>query len=104
MDILQRAVVGPQIEIIVERALGRQVLGNIAPLATRAQYVHDPIHDLAHIGLALAAATFGRRNERLDMPPFRVGQIARIAQFVTIVFRAVRSRPPRPFLESGRFP
>jgi tricorn protease len=42
---------------------------------------------------------------RLDMPPFRVGQIARIAQFVTIVFRAVRSRPHRrPLLESGRFP
>jgi len=105
MDILQRAIVGPKIEIIVEGTLGRKVLGHIAPLAPRAQYVHDPIHDLAHIGLTLAAAVFGWGNERLDVRPLLVCQITRITQLVTIVFRAVCKRPPwRPLLESGRLP
>ena len=105
MDILQRAVGGPKIEIIVERALGRKVLGHIAPLAPRAQHVHDPIHNFAHIDLALAATMFGRGNQRFDMRPFLASQVARIAQFVTIVFRAVCSRPHRrPLLESGRIP
>ena len=70
MDCLQRAVVGPKIEIIGERALRRRVLGHLAPLAPRAQHVHDPIHNFAHIHLALAAPMFGRGNQRPDMPPF----------------------------------
>ena len=37
---------------------GRKVLGHIAPLAPRAQHVHDPIHNFAHIDLALAATMF----------------------------------------------
>jgi hypothetical protein len=76
MDILQRAVVGPKIAIIVERALGRRrrkVLRHLAPLAPCAQRIHDPpqslkltspIHNFAHIDLALAAAMFGRGNQR----------------------------------------
>jgi hypothetical protein len=75
MDSLQRAVVSPQVEIIVERALRRQVLGHIAPLASRAQHVHDPIHNFAHIdrlwppclaGSALRYAPIPRQSGHLD--------------------------------------
>jgi hypothetical protein len=105
MDILQRAVVSPQVEIIVERALRRKILGRIAPLAPRAQHVHDPIHNFAHIHLALAAPMFGRGNQRPEMPPFFIRQVARITPYVPIVFRAVFGRPHRrPLLESGRHP
>ena len=61
--------------------------------APRAQRVHDPIHDFAHIDLALAATMFGRRNQRCDVRPFLASQVARIPEFVTIVFRAVCGRP-----------
>src|SRR5271154_2593601 len=43
VDAIERAVVTPQVEIIVHRAPRRQVLGQRAPLATRAQDVHDPV-------------------------------------------------------------
>jgi hypothetical protein len=34
-----------------------------------------PIHKFAHIDLALAATMFGWGNQRLDMRPFRAGQV-----------------------------
>lgn len=81
VNILQCAVVGPQVEIVVDRALGRKVLGHRAPLAPRAQHIHDPpqsllaklaspIYNFAHIDLALVAAMFGRGYQRFDMRPY----------------------------------
>src|ERR1700732_854571 len=93
-----------------------QDCGHIAPLAPRAQHVIDPpqsllatlatpIHNFAPIDLALAAIMFGRGNQRFDMRPFLASQVARIAAFVTLEFRAVRGRPHRrPLLEPGRTP
>ena len=43
MNSLQRAVISPQVEIIVERALRRQVLGHIAPLAPRANFLETSL-------------------------------------------------------------
>src|SRR3984893_6310535 len=95
VNVLQRAVVIPQIEIIEERALGWKVFGNIAPLTARAQYIHDPVDDLAHIDFSLSPAMFGRTNQRRDVRPLLVRQIARITQLVTIVFGAVLACPHR---------
>ena len=105
MNAIQRAIPVPKVEITKQRAFRRQVFGNITPLASRAQNIHDAVHDFPRINRALPSAAFGRWNERLDVRPFIVRQIARIAQFVTIVFWAVFGRPPRRLLlESGRHP
>ncbi len=103
MNAIQRAVPAPKVEIIKQRALRRQVFWNITPLASRAQHIHEAVHDFPRLNGSLASAAFGRRNKRLDACPFLVGEIARIAQIVAIVFRAVFGRPHRrPLIESGR--
>jgi hypothetical protein len=60
MNTIERAVPAPQIEIIVHRALRRQVLRARQPLAARVQDIHDPVHHFAHIDVALVAAALGR--------------------------------------------
>src|SRR5262249_54992317 len=46
VDAIESAVATPQYKIVMYRALRRKVLGQGAPLTTRAQDVHDPIHHL----------------------------------------------------------
>ena len=93
MNILQRAVVAPQAKIVVHRAAWRQVLGDIAPRASAAQDIHHAVHHLAHVDATLATATLGGGYQRLDILPFRVRQIARIAQLVAVVAGAVFGSP-----------
>ena len=62
MDAIQRAVPTPQIEIVEQRALRRQVFRDCPPLATRAQDIHDPVHHFAHLDVAPVAAALGRRD------------------------------------------
>ena len=93
MDAIERAVPGPQAEVIMHGASGGQVFGKTAPLAASAENVHHAVDHLAQINAALAAATLARRNQRLDMRPFLIGQVARIAQRVTVVAGAVFGGP-----------
>ena len=79
MDALQRAVPVPQHEIVVHRGLGRQVLGQRAPLAAGAEQVHHAVDHLADIDAPFAAAGLARRDQRLDQRPLLIGQVARIA-------------------------
>ncbi len=79
MQALQRAVVIPQIQVTMNRAPRRQVLRDRAPLASRAQHVHETVDDLPHGNRPLAATPLGRRDQRLDKPPLLVRQITRIA-------------------------
>ena len=51
-----------------------------APLAAGAEDVHEAVDDLAHLDMTSIAAALSRRNQRLDMRPFGVGQIARVAE------------------------
>jgi hypothetical protein len=74
-------------------ASGWQVLAKIAPLAAGAQNVHHAVDHLADIDAPFATAPLGRRDQRLDMRPFRIGQVARIAQLVAVVARAVLGSP-----------
>src|ERR1700730_2129777 len=83
MNAIQRAVLVPKVEITKQRALGRQIFGNVTPLASRAQHIHETVHDFPRLNRALPSATFGRWNNRLDVRPLIVRQIARIAQLVT---------------------
>src|SRR6202790_5826700 len=44
VDSLQRAVIGPQIEVVVDRASRRQVFRDCAPLTAGRENVHEPVH------------------------------------------------------------
>jgi hypothetical protein len=80
-----------------------QFLRKVAPLAAGTEYIHHPVHDRAHVGSPLAAALLGWRNKRFDRRPLVIRQIARVSQVITIVFRAILTRPHRGALvESGR--
>src|SRR4051795_8887728 len=97
----QRAVPGPQGQVVVHRAPRRQVLGQGAPLAPGGQDVEDAVQDLAHVHRALAAAALRRRDEGLDQCPFLVRQVARVAQSRTVVDLPLlhgphRASPPCP--------
>jgi len=100
---IERAVVGPKIEIAVNRALGRQILGDRPPLTARRENIHEAVHDLAYVHLALAAAALCRRDQGPDQRPLRVRDIAGITQTATVVASTIFIRPHlRPLRESGR--
>src|SRR5271165_2480908 len=86
MDAIQRAVQAPIAKITIDRAARRQVLGKVTPLASCAQHVHDAVDRLSHVGFASAASPPRRRNERFDMRPLPVRQVARISQMIALVF------------------
>src|SRR5499427_8059259 len=93
MNAIQHAIALPPNEIVVHRAARRKILRKIAPLATGTQDVHHAVHHRTHLGAALAPARLCRRNERFDVRPFIVRQVARVPQVITIVFRSVLIRP-----------
>ena len=84
MDAVDDALIFPQIEVVENRGLGRQILGNIAPLAPCAQDIHDPVGDLAQIDRTLAPAAFSRRNQRRDQRPFLIRHICLITTTISI--------------------
>jgi hypothetical protein len=93
MDPIQRTVAIPPRKIIMQRAARRKVFWNIAPLAPSAEDIHHAIHDRPHVRPPLAAAAFGGRDQRLDIRPFVIGQVARISQVIAAVLRPVLVRP-----------
>jgi len=93
MDAQQCPVPVPQLEIIVQRRLGWEVLRQRPPLAPGGQQIEDRVQHLAHIDRALAPAALGRRDQRRDQGPLLVRQIAGIAQAGAIVGAAILSRP-----------
>ena len=102
VDALERAVPTPKVEVIVEGRARRQILRDGAPLAAGAENVHEAVDNLAYVDVALVAAAFGRRNQRYDMPPLGVGQIARIAQPTAVIASAVFVGPHwRPLRRFG---
>src|SRR5271165_2888729 len=102
VDALERAVPTPKVEVIVEGRARRQILRDGAPLAAGAENVHEAVDNLAYVDVALVAAAFGRRNQRFDMPPLGVGQIARIAQPAAVIASAVFLGPHwRPLRRFG---
>ena len=56
MDAIERSIIGPQIEIAIDRALGRQILRDRAPLATGREHIHQAVHDIANVDPALPTA------------------------------------------------
>jgi hypothetical protein len=85
----------------MQRAARRKVFWNIPPLAAGAQDLHHAVHDGPHFRPPLAAAASSGRDQRLDIRPFVISQVARISQVIAVVLRPVRVHPHwRPLLES----
>src|ERR1700722_13870911 len=109
MQIVQRAVIRPALEIAIDRAAWRQVAGDVAPCATGAQHIHDAVDDLPHVNLPPTSASPRRRDHSLDLRPLLLGQVAGVAQLVPVVPRPVLGVPhkaPResmPASESRKF-
>jgi len=103
MDPIQRAVANPPRKIVMQRAARRKVFRNIPPLAAGAQDVHHAVHDGPHVRPPLTAAAFSGRDQRLDMGPFVVSQVARISQVIAVVLRPVPVRPQwKPLLRINK--
>ena len=101
MDALQRAVPVPQHEVVVRRALRRQILRQRLPLAAGREHVEDRVQNLAHIHVARSAAAPGRRDQRRDQRPFGVRQITRIAQAAPLGSTAMFRLPHRALLRES---
>ena len=94
MEFLEGAVVPPLIEVAPDGALGRKILGEEAPLATRAQDVENGIHNVTHRGFARTAARV-HGDEWLNERPLRVGQVARVMlDLHTLLYAAVQLQTP----------
>src|SRR3954451_18538931 len=89
----ERAVVVPSVEVVVQGAARRQVLGDRGPLAGRAQDVHEAVGYLAQVDRPLVAAALGSRDQWGDQRPFLVGQVTWVAQLATVVATTVLTRP-----------
>ena len=61
MDLVEGAVVTPLVEVAPDGALGREVDGQVSPLAAGAEDVEDGVEDVPHVGLAGPPAA-GRRG------------------------------------------
>ena len=78
MDRVQGAVMPPFIEVAPHGALGRKVLGEVAPLAAGAQHIQDGVEHVAHGGGAGAASGVDR-DKGFDELPLFVGQVAGVS-------------------------
>src|SRR5215218_602265 len=89
----ERAVVVPSVDVVVQGAARRQVLGDRGPLAACAQDIHEAVGYLAQVDRPLVAAAFGGRDQWGDQRPFPVGQVTWVAQLATVVATPVLIRP-----------
>src|ERR1700679_1522789 len=97
MQPLQSPVMGPSDKVLVDRAPRRQVLRDGAPLTPGAEDVHHPVRHLTDIDRTLVAAALGRRNQRPDLAPLRLGQIALVAQMAAVIAASVLTGPHPEF-------
>src|SRR6476646_9125379 len=62
----QCAVIGPQIEVVIDRAFRRQVFRDRAPLTAGRENVHQAVHYLPYVHGALAPASLAGRDQRFN--------------------------------------
>src|SRR5262249_57633624 len=75
---MQGAVVSPLSDVAPDGTPGREVVGEVAPLAAGPQEVEDGVEDIAHRGLA-GPATGVHGDKGLDEGPLLVGQVAGVS-------------------------
>jgi hypothetical protein len=89
MDAIQRPVMGPVAKVAIDRTPRWQVLGDGALLASLAQHVHQAVHQMPLVHLSPAPAVPSQRNQRRDMRPFGVGDVARVSKMSATVSRTI---------------
>ena len=87
------AIPVPLPEDIVDRAPGREIPRQHAPLAARAKKVKKRVQNLPHIRLSRSPSRPRRRNERCKSLPLTVRQIRRIPLSCPVVIVARRRCP-----------
>ena len=87
VDGVQGAVVPPLVEVAPDGAPGREVLGQVTPLAAGPQQVEDGIDDVPKVGRARPPAGVDRQVG-LDQGPLRVGDVARVGLRPHVTFYA----------------
>jgi hypothetical protein len=98
MDPIQRAIAMPPRKIVMQRAARRKVFWDVPPLAAGAQDVHHAVH----VDPPLTAAASRGTDQRLDICPFVISQVARISQVIAVVLRPVLVRPQWKAPADGR--
>jgi hypothetical protein len=78
VDHVQGAVVPPLVEVPPDGALGREVLGEVTPLAAGAEDVEDGIDDVPEVGLAGSPAGVDG-DVWLDQGQLRVSDVAGVS-------------------------
>jgi len=64
--------------LILYSSFGKQVVGEIIPLATGSQHVQDTVDDLSQVAFSVFAFPDFGWNEGFDQVPLVVGQVGRI--------------------------
>src|SRR5688500_3053167 len=93
MNAAKRAIPFPQVEILPDRAPGRQVLRQCLPLAAGPQHVEDGVEHLADVHGPRSSTALGRADQRLDQRPLHIRQVALVAQSTPIRCPAVLRLP-----------
>src|SRR5271156_2936 len=88
-------VVAKAHEPAICRLVWRKMLRQHAPGNTAPQDVEDCVHQLAHLPGPMPSGLGGRRQKWGEDFPFRVRQVARIAQVVSVMFCSGLGGPPR---------
>ena len=87
VDAIQGAIIGPQLEIVVDRAFRRQIFRDRAPLVAGRQNVHEAIHHLTHDHRALVSAALAGGIKGSSGSNFLRLVASRVAPSVTSVPR-----------------
>ena len=86
MDAVERAVPAPQIEIIVQGRAWRQVFRDRGAYGQPVLRMYiRPLAISRRFTVRLFTARLGRLDMQLDQCPFRIGQVARVAQPATVI-------------------
>src|SRR5262249_39595191 len=100
MDLHQRSIVVPTLEVAVNGAARRQVLWQSSPLTASAEDIQNAIQHFTNIDLPLASPALRRTDEGFHQFPFSVRHIARVAQPFPVIPGAVLGRPHKAPRES----
>src|SRR4030088_3061292 len=95
MNSFQCTVIGPQIEVVVDRAFRGQIFRDRAPLTASRENIHEAVHHFPYDHPPFPTASLPRSYQAFDQCPLVGGPIARIPQLAAVVTAAVLARPHR---------
>src|SRR5260370_6823649 len=95
VDLTPQAAIAPRVEVMLNRGVGREILGQQAPLAAALRQIEDRVHHRTQRRRPRATATLvRRRQERLDDGPFGARSIACIPHPLPPILPATLLCPP----------